>query len=433
MLERLQIENSILKRDATRLLEEPQHCPPPLFNALNDAKYAKAREYVRLTARQSAPTNRLLVLANDYPRYDNPYGNGFIHRRVKFYQQHGVEVDVVSFGRHKTATTHIYDGVSFLQGYVNELLGLLALRQYSAIAVHFPNQHMWSCLYQLMKAQITPVYFFVHGYEADGWYRRKFDAANFKELSSLVKRTFILQQFWRSIVFSDVQPAKYIFVSDFKRRAIEDDMQIFFESDRTAIIHNYIDSSLFDYVPKLADQRFKLLWVRAASKVNYAADLGAEILEKLLQSKFSDRISATVVGDGKYFANFERRFSGDSRVRIQRGYLTQQEISALHKSHGLFLVPTRLDSQGVSRDEAMSSGLVPITHSVAAVPEFVDDSVALLGPAEDTTSLVESTLRLMERPDQFLEMSSKAASSVRAKCGAQATVACEMSLMGFKQ
>lgn len=35
-----------------------------------------------------------------------------------------------------------------------------------------------------------------------------------------------------------------------------------------------------------------------------------------------------------------------------------------------FWFPTRMDTQGVSRDEAMCSGLVPITNKVAAVPEF---------------------------------------------------------------
>jgi glycosyltransferase involved in cell wall biosynthesis len=41
-------------------------------------------------------------------------------------------------------------------------------------------------------------------------------------------------------------------------------------------------------------------------------------------------------------------------------------------------VPSRTDTQGVSRDEAMSSGLVPVTNAVAAIPEFVDDTVECL-------------------------------------------------------
>ena len=52
----------------------------------------------------------------------------------------------------------------------------------------------------------------------------------------------------------------------------------------------------------------------------------------------------------------------------------------MHKKNGIFMVPTRLDSQGVSRDEAMSSGLVPITNNVAAIPEFVDDTCGMLAP-----------------------------------------------------
>lgn len=36
------------------------------------------------------------------------------------------------------------------------------------------------------------------------------------------------------------------------------------------------------------------------------------------------------------------------------------------------LIPTRADTQGVSEDEGMSCGVVPITNNIAAVPEFVD-------------------------------------------------------------
>ena len=63
--------------------------------------------------------------------------------------------------------------------------------------------------------------------------------------------------------------------------------------------------------------------------------------------------------------------------------LKQAEIAAMHKEYGIFLTPTRMDAQGVSRDEAMASGLVPVTNAVTAIPEFVDESCGVLAPDND--------------------------------------------------
>lgn len=80
----------------------------------------------------------------------------------------------------------------------------------------------------------------------------------------------------------------------------------------------------------------------------------------------------------------------------------------------------------MSRDEAMSSGLVPVTSAVAAVPEFVDEECAFLAPAEDHRELADALRTLHRDPERYMRMSRAAARRVRAQSGADHVVAEEM-------
>ena len=55
----------------------------------------------------------------------------------------------------------------------------------------------------------------------------------------------------------------------------------------------------------------------------------------------------------------------------------------MRADHGVYLCPTRFDTQGVMLGEAMSSGMVTITNPVAAIPEFTDDASSLLPRPDD--------------------------------------------------
>ena len=95
----------------------------------------------------------------------------------------------------------------------------------------------------------------------------------------------------------------------------------------------------------------------------------------------------------------------------------------------MFIPPTRLDTQGVSRDEAMSSGLVPATNAVDAVPEFADDSCAILAPAENYHEIAAGIKKLYYNPDLFLNMSHNAAKRVRNQSSKKFTIEKELNLI----
>ena len=171
-----------------------------------------------------------------------------------------------------------------------------------------------------------------------------------------------------------------------------------------------------------------MLWVRSANAHNYGADIAAEFLRRLKLTPVWADLEVLIVGDGQYFNEFDE-FRDDEVVTVRRDFIKQEEIADLHKRFGMFIVPTRFDTQGVSRDEAMSSGLVPITCPVTAVPEFADSSCSILFPEDEVETAVEEYLRVARDPELFSAMSRAAAQRSAGLNGAEATVAREIELM----
>ncbi len=374
---------------------------------------------------------RHLVVANDYPDVGREYGNGFVHRRIKHYQAAGVQVDVVLAAPSRPRRVYEYDGVRVLSGDGSEITEVLQRQRYANASVHFLNELMWTHLEPF--AGELDLHVFLHGYECDRWIRRVFNFSSGTELERGIDRTLQLQRFWRRVTRHEHQPASYIFVSDWWRRAVTDDMGVVFPPHRTRIVHNLIDTDLFNFVPKPDEQRFKLLWVRSAASRKYGNDIAIDILQRLAGGPFWDRIEVTIIGDGKYFGEFESELGHHPNVRILRRFVSQEEVAALHKTHGMLLVPSRLDSQGVSRDEGMSSGLVAVTNLVTAIPEFVDTDSAIVAGPEDAAALAAGIERVMGDPDEFQRLSHAATARAAAQCGAAATVLRELEIMGLTE
>lgn len=112
-----------------------------------------------------------------------------------------------------------------------------------------------------------------------------------------------------------------------------------------------------------------------------------------------------------------------------RGAFNHGEIAVLHKDYGIFLCSSRWDSHGVFRDEAMASGLVPVTNAVSAIPEFVDDSCGILAPVEDAEAMARGVARLYEQPLTFSAMSQAAAKRVRKQRDAQKVIRAELAVV----
>ena len=162
---------------------------------------------------------------------------------------------------------------------------------------------------------------------------------------------------------------------------------------------------------------------------NYGNDIALRALEHLAHRPGFDRLSITVRGFGPLFATETSGLRGFANVRIEERYSTPVEMAAEHFDHGVYLCPTRFDTQGVMLGEAMSSGMVTITHPVAAIPEFTDDASSLLPRPDDPIAFAEAISWSVEHQEEMPALSAAAADRVRRQCGYDATIARELDLI----
>jgi glycosyltransferase involved in cell wall biosynthesis len=133
----------------------------------------------------------------------------------------------------------------------------------------------------------------------------------------------------------------------------------------------------------------------------YANDLAVKAVLELSKERFFEELEFRFIGDGPLFEDTLAPLRQFDNVIIEQKFLSRLEIADLHKQYGVFLCPSRMDTQGVSRDEAMASGLIPITNAVAAIPEFVNTDWNILADGESYMELVKSIKNIVNKPDLF--------------------------------
>ena len=409
----------------------PTYTPDPVMPPTRDSlKGEPAGQMARLYLALTQPTTRRprhLVISNEYPTMKKIYAGGFVHRRVKGYLDTGLEVDVMAFGRGHVPAVSEYEDVRVLHGYVHELQTLLLMRNYDSVSVHFLNSQVWNTLLPFLQDLNVIVY--IHGYEARGWVRTAERPLGIAPYKSQVHRTRFLQSFWKSVVGDAAARLQFVFVSEWARSMVEDDMKVTFPSDRVTVIPNYIDAQTFTPRRKHPDLRYKVLWARTAHTRTYGNDLAIQAIQYILERDCDKLFHFEIFGGGTYFSEFRAAFEGVDQVCIEERFLTHEELAQAHSRNGIFLVPTRLDTQGVSRDEAIMSGLVSATNEVCAIPEFVDSRIALLAGAEDGPGLGRLIWELSEDPARFVRMSAEGHLHAESKSGWGNTVAREIQLM----
>lgn len=426
----LQLELAHLKQ---ALYAEPLPPLEPTGYEEEDASNTEDRiaEYLDLVEDSSVAEGDVshLVILNQYPKVGAEYGNGFVHRRVKYYIEAGVRVHVAVVNASEEPSSYVYDGVPVLVGRGAEARRLLETTAYTSVSTHFLQPYIWRQVREAMRGH--RLFSFMHGFESRRWIRTIRNYRSPEPLVNGIKDSLTRQRFWREVLNDPAGPEKFVFVSRWWRRGAQDDLEMVFPEQRVAVVHNVIDTELFRFHEKDPAQRFRLLWVRSAANLNYASDLAVAALVRLRETEWWPQLDIRIIGDGKYFGAFEETFADDENVVVERRFASQAEIARLHREYGMFLVPTRWDSQGVSRDEAMSSGLVAVTNAACAVPEFVDSSCAVVARPEDVEGLVAGMIRVFESPELFLRLARAGAQRVAASTSPTHTVMREMALMGL--
>lgn len=367
-----------------------------------------------------------LILTNHYPSYTHLYRNGFVHRRVVGYRELGLRTEVFCLSRSHSSMQE-FENVDVRTGDADQLRLMLATNRFETVQVHFLDEAMWSVLRDF--ADRVRVIVWVHGAEVQPWYRRDFNYTDDAQRQAAMEVSEQRMKFWRSVFGVQLPNVEFVFVSRYFAEEVMEDVGIRLPEDSYRIIHNFIDTGLFEYVEKDPAQRLKVLSIRPYASNKYANDLSVRAILALKDRPFFQDMEFRMIGDGPMFDDTLAPLAGLDNVVIERRFLRQHEIAQMHRDYGVFLCPTRMDSQGVSRDEAMSSGLVPVTTAVTAIPEFVDDTCGILAPGEGWQEMADGMERLVFDEDLFRMLSQNAAGRVRKQSGFAATIEQEVQLI----
>lgn len=385
---------------------------------------------VRTEARMaSAPLLRkpYLVVAKHYPSYEDIYRYGFVHSRLYAYKEHGTDVDFFEFSTRAELSYREFEGVNVLCGGATLLDALLASGQITCLCVHILERSLWEVIKRYLGK--VKIIIWCHGAEIQLWHRRSFEFCCMDEesITKTKKASDARQALWQE-VFQAHNHLQFVFVSQYFKDEVYKDLGIH-HNVKCHVIPNYIDSNRFPYQEKNPNDRLNILSIRPYTSMVYANDLMVESILKLKDKPYFSKLNFTIYGQGKFWDSLTSRLKGFHNVFLHNTFIPQRKIAKVHSHHGVFLVPCRSDTQGVSRDEAMSSGLVPVTTRVAAVPEFTDSDCAFVVEPENAEALAGAIDTLYQNPDLYLAMSQKAAARPRWQCNYGKTIAKELQLI----
>lgn len=372
--------------------------------------------------------DKIFILNQSYPNPESgDIGSPFVHVRAKYY---AAEFDVEVVKISPTEKSYSYEGINVkcCRSYA-EFTEYLTNQKPKAILCHF-------CEAWMNKAALDykiPLIVWVHGSEAHSWYRILFTLHK-KNIIKFARFIFIntisLRNFHRLIKSSRSNKlVHFVFVSEWMKRITFFDT--FSSTKAYSIIPNPIDTALFKFNPKEADKRKKILMIRSFNSAKYANDISIGSILKLSKKPYFKELEITIYGKGIHWDRLTSKIKHLPNVKLHNNLLQQNEIPAIHKEYGIFLCPTRMDAQGVSMCEAMSSGLIPITSNNTAIPEFVMNNVTGF-VTQSENDIVKSIDYLYKHPDKFIEMSKASSEQIAEKCGMEQVISAEKKLIRSK-
>lgn len=376
-----------------------------------------------MTQKNIVGSGKTLIISTGYPSQDNLYRHAFIHSRNRYYRSQGLDVDIFRLNTTAGLLFSEFEGLPILEGNLDTLRDVLTSGAYDSIGVHFLSSDIWSVLDSI--SEDVPITVWVHGADIEPYWRRP----EIEPTREIVEQSDSRFKFWSGLFANLPSLMRVVFVSESLFQQVREDYGIQLPDDQYEVMANPIDTDLFKYSPKPVEQRKAILSIRPFANGMYANDLTVSAILELSQKSFFEDLTFTIVGDGKLFSSTTSPLRKFKNVNLIQGFLTQDEIARLHKTHGIFLVPTRHDTQGVSRDEAMSSGLIPVTSSIPATREFVPEGTGFLGEPENHQDLSAAIEKLYWHPNLFSNMSENAKNEIHEKRSAQKVGNLEIELL----
>ncbi len=370
-----------------------------------------ARMTLRLLLPAWRPRGGILVFTPQYPSRDDLYRYAFVHMRLRHYRRADFVFDVFRGGYRVPRAVRTYDGIELVEGDFRLLRLVLLAGLHEGVASHSLVPGFWKA-FRNHRAHLH-LAVWTHGVETQPWLRRPWTVADGAARDRARRISSRGCKLWQSFLEDPLTKSDVVFVSRHQAAQVLHDLDPRHCAPNLHVVPNPIDTDLFAYHAKTPEHRLRILSVRPYNNAIYANDLTVKAILILASRPDFFRFDFTIAGDGALFESTVLPLRRFPNVRLRQGFMPQVDLPALHREHGVFLCPSRTDTHGVSRDEAMSSGLVPVTTKTAAIPEFVDEHCGLLVEPEDPGALADAITRLADYPELFLKLSEGAACRVR--------------------
>lgn len=369
-----------------------------------------------------------IVVVNTYPGLPERPGGEFIRGRVNAYRDAGYSGAVVEINRANYApVSESHAGLAVLRlhtSHTEEFVEKLASTK-SKVLVHSPLPS----LQQVFREQIpsSRLVYFYHGFEVRDYRRLPF---NYTTQALATQRNYLdatNKERWAHAgqAFADHELSK-VFVSKFLRDIAQADAKT--TAVNAHIIPNFIDTSMYPARIRDACECKNILLLRPFTRRNYGNDIAIEALRILSTRAGFEELQITIRGFGEEFVSTVAPLQNLENVSIEDGYSSPGEMASMHDANGIFLCPSRFDTQCVSLGEAMASGMACVTNDVPGITEFVDDTCVVLARPDNPLDFANALWSLIENPDRIPSLSSAAAKRVRESCDMEHTIAREIEL-----
>lgn len=362
---------------------------------------------------------KIKVITGRYPSKDKPYNHMFVHTRNMEYLKYGYKIDV--FVPSKKTYSYNIDGINVKCMPVNEIIK--NLNNDSLVMIHLLIHSIikeldGGVIYNhLIKNNINTL-FFIHGIEVQKIYKSRPEDIEFlkpKSIARFLYRDFYLIERMRITIKEIIETTKnikFISVSKWMQKEAENTLGLEFK-DKIFIIPNGINTSLFKYQENLWKNRDKILTIRPLIfKGKYALDLAVDTMKYI---KNND-LKLHIYGSGKDEKSIEKYINNNylsEKIELFNSFINHNNISMIHKKHGIYYAVTRMDAQGVSMCEAMASGMPTVSFNTCAISEFLQDGYN--GILIDAYNIKNAALKiedLVTNKNLFLKLSENARMSI---------------------
>lgn len=304
--------------------------------------------------------NKVLVLVEAYPNYDDPYPMAYVHSRNIEYIKMGFEVTVLSFS---ARSSYDYEGIAVI-----ERSSPMELDRYGAIIAHAPNIRNHYRFFRQHPEIAERLVLFFHGHECL-FINKHYPWPYWWRWREIVRRLFVspIYDHLKTILlgrFMREARIRAVYVSEWMRTEAIRAMSLGeLECARSIVVPNAINRAFMDrsYIPEqfIAD----FITIRPFDSPKYGLDLVVALAENNPEREFH------VYGKGRYF----KRNKPPANLKVFDQFIGQEKMPALLDKYRCAIMPTRLDAQGVMMCEMASYGMPIIVSDLSICREMLGE------------------------------------------------------------